>query len=116
MVTFRPDGNVLASGGGNFDKTIKLWDTFSGALLMTLNGHNGSIFALAFSPDGNLLASAGGHVDFSVRLWNARSGTAIGKLGVHDNWVHSLAWSPDYKLLASGCNDQTMRLWSFSTT
>jgi hypothetical protein len=116
MVAFRPDGNVLASGGGNFDRTIKLWDTFSGALLTTLNGHIGSIFALAFSPDGNLLASAGAHSDFSVRLWNARSGTAIGKLGVHDNWVHALAWSPDYKLLASGCNDQTMRLWRFSTT
>ena len=71
-LTFSPDGQVLASAGGNPnasnpDNTIRLWDTLSGELLNTLEGHTTTVGSLTFSPQGELLASAGD--DRSVRLW-----------------------------------------------
>jgi WD40 repeat protein len=71
-IAFSPDGQVLASAGGNPnasnpDNTIRLWDTLSGELLNTLEGHTTTVGSLTFSPQGELLASAGD--DRSVRLW-----------------------------------------------
>jgi WD40 repeat protein len=67
-VAFSPDGRLLASGSGFYDKTIKLWDVASGSLVRTLTGHTGSVYSVAFSPDGRLLAS--GSADHTIKLWD----------------------------------------------
>ena len=38
---FKNDGNVLISGSS--DKSIKLWDTNSGKLIETFNGHENAV-------------------------------------------------------------------------
>ena len=40
------------------DSTVKLWDTRTGRLQLTLHGHEGGVYGVAFSPDGRLLASS----------------------------------------------------------
>jgi WD40 repeat protein len=64
-IAFSPNSKTLASG--SHDKTIRLWDSQSGAALKTLKGHSGFVGALAFSPDGKTLASAS--IDNTIRLW-----------------------------------------------
>ena len=56
-VAFSPDGQRLASGGGD-DKTIKVWDTTTGRETLTLRGHMDYVSYVAFSADGKRLVSA----------------------------------------------------------
>ncbi len=49
-VAFSPDGARVLSGSD--DKTVKLWDAATGALLRTFEGHTGYVTSVAFSPDG----------------------------------------------------------------
>jgi WD40 repeat protein len=58
-VAFSPDGSLIASASGSWDRTIKLWRVSDGALVRTLTGHTGDVYCVAFSPDGSLLASSG---------------------------------------------------------
>jgi WD40 repeat protein len=48
----------IASAGGDADATVKIWDSETGQLLRTLQGHDRGVYELAYSPDGKLLASA----------------------------------------------------------
>ncbi len=106
-VAFSPDGETLASGGG--DNVIHLWDIETGKREMTLVGHTHWVFSLAFSPDGKTLAS--GSVDSDIRLWDAYTGEHKKTLTGHSAWVRSIAFSPDGKTLVSGSDDGSVLLW-----
>ena len=50
-----PDGTYLFSGGS--DQTVHVWETKTGRLVTTLEGHTASIAAICVSPDGQSLFS-----------------------------------------------------------
>jgi WD40 repeat protein len=106
-LSFTPDGAKLVSG--SFDKTIKLWQLATGAVIHTLADHPKGVFALAVSPDGKLLAS--GSWDDTIKLWNLETGTLLHDLVKHKASVRSLAISPDSQTLISGSFDRTIELW-----
>ncbi|RVD84933.1 uncharacterized protein DFL_003269 [Arthrobotrys flagrans] len=139
-VAFSPDRKVFALA--LIDKTVRLWDITTGALLQTLEGYNDSVNSVAFSPDGKLLASASddkmtlegyndsvNSVAFSpdgkllasasddktVRLWDTTTGALLRTLEGHNDSVNSVAFSPDGKLLALVSDDKTVRLWDTAT-
>ncbi|MBI4779690.1 MAG: NACHT domain-containing protein [Oscillatoriophycideae cyanobacterium NC_groundwater_1537_Pr4_S-0.65um_50_18] len=129
-VSFNPDGSLLAIG--DLDGKLCLWRVADGQPVLTVQGHEGWIWAIAFSPDGKTLASCS-H-DWLIRLWDVQSlddfessspanqteasgsshlpGTCLNTLRGHSHRVWTIAFSPDGQRLASGSDDQTIRLWN----
>ena len=76
-----PDGARLISCGD--DMLVKVWDTDTGKLLQTLEGHAlrtpqshvNALYVVALSPDGKYLASADRIGD--VRIWELASGKQV---------------------------------------
>ena len=110
VVSFSPDGAILASANGEEDGTIILWDTASGHPLgEPLQRNIRFVNCVTFSPDGKILAAGyeGGTI-----LYDVVNRKPIGELrGGQTGWVNILTFSPDGTILASGSDDATIVLW-----
>jgi serine/threonine protein kinase/WD40 repeat protein len=63
-VAFSPDGELIASGGG--DKLLRVWRVSTGRPVGEMKGSAGAIWALAFSPDGERVYTGGRAEEISV--------------------------------------------------
>jgi WD40 repeat protein len=110
---FSANGKLLAAGGR--DGVVRLFDTSTGKVGRSFEGHKGQqpgqawVTGLAFSPNGKLLAEAAR--DGIVHVWDVDKGTEQ-QLSGHGGVVWSVAFAPDGERLISGGQDGTVRLWN----
>lgn len=106
-----PDGSRLFTA--TFEDPVgRLRDPVTGKVLAKLEGHTGTIDAVAFSPDSSRLATAS--EDGTVRLRDLRTGKAIVIKG-HTGPVYRVVFSPDGSRLATTGVDRTVQLWDGRT-
>jgi WD40 repeat protein/tRNA A-37 threonylcarbamoyl transferase component Bud32 len=98
-VAFSPDGRLLASAGGDTDRTVKVWDVSTGQLIHTLRGHTEEVWSVAFHPDGRHLASASKLG--SVKIWDVMAERVLHDFPIKLNNFSNLAYSPDGTRLAA---------------
>src|SRR5260370_17898285 len=97
-VAISPDGQTLVSGAA--DRTIKVWNLYSGALLHTITGHSSSVRSVAINPDGQMLVS--GSDDKTIKVWNLHGVELLRTLTGHANQVKTVAIVPTGPVRDSG--------------
>jgi WD40 repeat protein/serine/threonine protein kinase len=108
-LAFRPHSKELASASSaGADSTVRLWDTDTGATLLTVPGPS-AFLAVAFSSDGKRLAL--GSADRTITLWGLNPPRRLVTLEGHADRVTGLAFQPDGKHLVSSSEDRTLILW-----
>jgi len=100
-----------ARARGQADRTIRLWNVQSGAVIgEPMRGHTSYVMAVAFSNNGRLLASASD--DETVRIWDVatQQASSVGPLRCQSG-ANAVAFSPDDDLVAAGDISGRIYLW-----
>jgi WD40 repeat protein len=106
-LVFGPGSRVLAVAGDN--KTVRIQNPRTGALLATDAGHVGDITDIAFSPRATLLATTS--TDGTARVWRVGGGLVTILIG-HKLYVTSAAFSSDGERVVTTSTDGTARVWN----
>eukprot|EP00759_Apiculatamorpha_spiralis_P015654 PhF_6_TR22279/c0_g1_i1/m.31513/K03363/CDC20; cell division cycle 20, cofactor of APC complex len=101
---------LLASGGGTADKTLRFWDTHTGQCLHHVDTRS-QVCSIVWSLDGNELVTSHGYSDNQLVLWKYPSLKRMADLTGHTSRVLHLALSPDGQLVVSAAGDETIRFW-----
>ncbi len=131
-IAFSPlaNGQFLSAG---WDRTLRLWDTQSGAQAVHITTHNTEARSLAISSDGQYVASGSEHGE--IRIWNvdtpnenSNGGLQVLTLQGTDCdadveadadptafAVRDLVFTPDGETLISGSRDGEIREWDVET-
>uniref|UniRef100_M4F0G1 Uncharacterized protein n=1 Tax=Brassica campestris TaxID=3711 RepID=M4F0G1_BRACM len=103
--------NLLATGGGGGDRTIKFWNTHTGACLNSVDTGS-QVCSLLWSKNERELLSSHGFVQNQLTLWKYPSMVKMAELTGHTSRVLYMAQSPDGCTVASAAGDETLRFWN----
>jgi WD40 repeat protein len=111
-IAFSPDGERLASAGGN--GVIKIRSSKTGEVLQTLSANAEVVNSVAFHPGGKNLASAS--ADGKVRVWDLTAAEVVftcpGFSGRHFETAYIVAFSPDGRWIASASGG-VVNIWDW---
>jgi cell division cycle protein 20 (cofactor of APC complex) len=102
--------NVLASGGGTADRSIKFWNAQNGALLNSVDTGS-QVCSLLWSQTEKELLSSHGFSQNQLTLWNYPTMTKLKELKGHTARVLHMAASPNGTTVVSAAADETLRFW-----
>lgn len=109
QVAFSPDGKQLASASR--DKTIRVCNPHTGALLRTLSGPE-EFWGITYSPDGKRLA---GSMHKYIGVWDTTTGRQIWQIKGHEKRIFNLEFSADGSKIVTGSYDKLVKLWDAKT-
>eukprot|EP01006_Ploeotia_vitrea_P060181 TRINITY_DN75446_c0_g1_i1.p1 TRINITY_DN75446_c0_g1~~TRINITY_DN75446_c0_g1_i1.p1 ORF type:complete len:495 (-),score=30.89 TRINITY_DN75446_c0_g1_i1:398-1882(-) len=102
--------NLLASGGGTQDRTLRFWNTSSGTCLHSIDTKS-QVCAVIWSKHSNELVTSHGFSENQLSIWKYPSLKKIADLTGHTSRVLHLAMSPDGQTVVSAAGDETIRFW-----
>lgn len=106
-LAFMPGSKYLASG--SWDKTIKIWNVQTGAVLKTIEGSRSIILDLAYTPDGKKIASSGW--DQTIRFYDATTAQLLKEIyPAHFDKINSISYNVTGSFIASASSD-TITIW-----
>lgn len=102
--------NLLASGGGTADRTIKFWNGATAQLLRSV-ATGSQVCGLVWSKTERELLSSHGFSQNELCLWQYPSMARLREFTGHTARVLHLAMSPDGRSVVSAAADETLRFW-----
>lgn len=88
---------------------VKIWDSRTAELVVTLEGAPRAVTQVAFAPDGGAVFAAG--EDGRLLAWDIESRELRLDLQAHAEKLHAFAIRPDGELVATAGEDRVIRIW-----
>lgn len=110
QAAFSPDGKRIVTANG--DKTPKLWDAETGALIASLSGLTEPTYLALFCPDNRTILTYS--IKGEVNLWDAETGKLRAKIVDRQGRTYGLALSFDGQTIATQVDDTTS-IWDTAT-
>jgi len=102
-------GSLESLASGSMDKTIKLWDLYTGKHKKTLEGHKKGVRSLAYNVDYRFMVSAG--FDYDALVWNPYVEHLILRLHGHTAPLCKVEMIPDTPQIITADITGTLKVW-----
>jgi cell division cycle protein 20 (cofactor of APC complex) len=102
--------NLLATGGGSYDKHIHFWNTTTGARVNSIDTGS-QVTSLKFSNHYRELVSSSGFPDNSLSIWSYPTLVRNVEIPAHETRVLHSCLSPDGQMLATAAADESLKFW-----
>ena len=103
--------NILSSGGGTADRTIRFWNTSNFNLIDKIDTGS-QVCNLVFSRTSNEIVSTHGFSLNQINIWKLPNLTKTATLIGHTFRVLYLGLSPNGQNIVTGAGDQTLKFWN----
>ena len=103
--------NILASGGGTADRTIRFWNTNNFENIFKIDTGS-QVCNLVFSKSSNELVSTHGYSLNQINVWKLPNMQKMATLTGHSFRVLYLSLSPDGQSIVTGAGDKTLKFWN----
>ncbi|KAJ3826541.1 WD40 repeat-like protein [Lentinula raphanica] len=107
--------NVLASGAGQQDACIRLWNTSTGTMINEIRTGS-QVCNLLWSTNTYELVSTHGYstqtVPNLIRIWKYPSMSLVTSLAGHTDCVQHATLNPQGDTIVTGAGDETLRFWN----
>ncbi|CZT00575.1 related to cell cycle protein p55cdc [Rhynchosporium agropyri] len=102
--------NVLATGGGSYDRHIHFWNTTTGARVNSIDTGS-QVTSLRWSPHYKEIVSTSGFPDNSISIWSYPTLVRNVEIPAHETRVLHSCLSPDGQMLATAAADESLKFW-----
>lgn len=112
-ISWKPNSlDILATGGGTADRSIKLWDTRKLELINSLDTGS-QVCNITWNHDGDKMISTHGYSLNQISIWNCKNNQIAKNASFygHSYRVLFLASSPDRNKIATAAGDELMKIW-----
>jgi cell division cycle protein 20 (cofactor of APC complex) len=102
--------NLLATGGGSYDRHIHFWNSTSGARVNSIDTGS-QVTSLRWSPHYREIVSTSGFPDNSISIWSYPTLVRNVEIPAHETRVLHSCLSPDGQMLATAAADESLKFW-----
>ncbi|KAH6900293.1 WD40-repeat-containing domain protein [Thelonectria olida] len=102
--------NLLATGGGSYDRHIHFWNSTSGARVNSIDTGS-QVTSLRWSPHHREIVSSSGFPDNSLSIWSYPTLVRNIEIPAHESRVLHSCLSPDGQMLATAAADESLKFW-----
>jgi cell division cycle protein 20 (cofactor of APC complex) len=102
--------NLLATGGGSYDRHIHFWNATTGARVNSIDTGS-QVTSLRWSTHYREIVSSSGFPDNSLSIWDYPSLVRTAEIPAHETRVLHSCLSPDGQMLATAAADESLKFW-----
>lgn len=102
--------NLLATGGGSYDRHIHFWNTTTGARTNSIDTGS-QVTSLRWSNHYREIVSSSGFPDNSLSIWSYPTLVRNVEIPAHETRVLHSSLSPDGQILATAAADESLKFW-----